>query len=138
MRYVNDSLAKDEDIVQAMEMTQWQYAVVYLSIFVFVFIPLEAILLFAFILFVSIWLDRWSTEMAITNKRVIIKTGLISRSTDEIKISSIEGIDLRQGLLGRMVGYGDIEITGTGGKSVSLKSVKDVIIVRKALAGQVG
>ena len=58
-------------------------------------------------------LDNWTSEYAITNKRVIIKVGLIRRRTVEMSISKIESINIDQSVLGRILGYGDISIVGT-------------------------
>lgn len=58
---------------------------------------------------------RATTEMAVTNKRVLIKTGLISRRTVELNLGKIENIAVDQGLLGRMMNYGKITVVGTGG-----------------------
>jgi len=51
---------------------------------------------------------------AVTNKRVIIKTGIISRRTVELVLVKCEGIQVVQGILGRIFGYGSIMVT-TGG-----------------------
>jgi uncharacterized membrane protein YdbT with pleckstrin-like domain len=51
---------------------------------------------------------------AVTNKRVIIKTGVISRRTVELVLAKCEGIQVMQGILGRIFGYGSIVVT-TGG-----------------------
>jgi uncharacterized membrane protein YdbT with pleckstrin-like domain len=51
---------------------------------------------------------------AVTNKRVIIKTGVISRRTVELVLVKCEGIQVMQGVLGRIFGYGSIMVT-TGG-----------------------
>lgn len=60
-------------------------------------------------------LRRTSAEMAVTNKRVIVKQGVLRQSSLEIPFSKIESIAVTQGVLGRMAGYGDIVIRGTGG-----------------------
>lgn len=53
--------------------------------------------------------------MAVTNKRVIIKTGLISRRTVELNLAKIENIAVDQGMWGRMMGFGKETVVGTGG-----------------------
>jgi uncharacterized membrane protein YdbT with pleckstrin-like domain len=58
---------------------------------------------------------RSSTEMAVTNKRVLVKTGMISRNTTEMMLGKIESIVVNQGILGRMLSYGTIIVRGTGG-----------------------
>lgn len=56
-----------------------------------------------------------SSEFGVTNKRVLIKTGFISRHSLEILLEKVEGIGVDQGILGRTLGFGSIVITGTGG-----------------------
>jgi hypothetical protein len=58
---------------------------------------------------------RSSTEMALTNKRVIIKTGLATRRTIEIMLPRVESIVIEEPTLGRMLGYGTVILRGTGG-----------------------
>lgn len=58
---------------------------------------------------------RSATEMALTNKRVIVKTGLTTRRTIELLLSRIESIAVEEPALGRMLGYGTVVIRGTGG-----------------------
>jgi uncharacterized membrane protein YdbT with pleckstrin-like domain len=55
-----------------------------------------------------------TTELAITNKRVIAKTGIIRRNSVEISNSKVEGITYHQGIIGRIFGYGSILVRGTG------------------------
>lgn len=54
------------------------------------------------------------TELAVTDRRFIRKTGWISRDTNEIELRSIEEVNLKQTILGRLLGYGTIIIRGTG------------------------
>ncbi len=69
----------------------------------------------------SIWLAlkafiyKISTELAITNKRIIAKTGLIKRNTIELNHSKVESFAVNQSILGRILGFGTITISGTGG-----------------------
>ncbi len=72
------------------------------------------------------WIRLRTTEMVITNRRVIYKTGLIVRNTHEQLLGKIENIKLQQGLIGRVLGYGTLELIGTGGSPVSLRLVDNV------------
>ena len=58
---------------------------------------------------------RNATEMAVTNKRVIVKTGIMSRRTFEMLLSKIESIGVDESVMGRMFGFGTVIIRGTGG-----------------------
>ena len=58
---------------------------------------------------------RNATEMALTNRRVVIKTGLGGRTTIEMLLNKVESIEVSETVLGRMLGYGTIVVIGTGG-----------------------
>ena len=58
---------------------------------------------------------RNATEMAVTNKRVLIKTGLASRRTLDLMLSRVESIGVEESFLGRIFGYGSVIVRGTGG-----------------------
>jgi uncharacterized membrane protein YdbT with pleckstrin-like domain len=58
---------------------------------------------------------RNATEMAVTNRRVVIKTGLFSRKTIEMLLNKVESIEVSETAIGRMMGYGTIVVIGTGG-----------------------
>ena len=58
---------------------------------------------------------RNATEMAVTNKRVLIKQGVFGRRTLEILLQKIESIAVEEPMSGRMLGYGTVIVRGTGG-----------------------
>ena len=58
---------------------------------------------------------RNATEMAVTNKRVIVKTGIIDRRTIELLLQRIESIAVEEPGMGRILGYGTVIVRGTGG-----------------------
>jgi uncharacterized membrane protein YdbT with pleckstrin-like domain len=60
------------------------------------------------------WWRRLTIEVAVTDRRVIYKTGLINRHTVEMNMDKIESVDVEQHLLGRLLNFGDITIHGTG------------------------
>lgn len=60
---------------------------------------------------------RGATEMAVTTRRVVIKTGLASRRTIEMLLNKVETIEVTEPGMGRMLGYGSITMIGTGGTS---------------------
>lgn len=69
------------------------------------------------------FLYKVSTEFAITNRRIISKTGFISRSTIEFNHNKIESINVEQGIFGRIFGYGSVVINGTGGVKTPIKNI---------------
>lgn len=63
----------------------------------------------------SAFVRRATTELAITDRRVIYKTGIVQRHTVEINRSKVETIGVNQSILGRLLGYGTVIVRGTGG-----------------------
>ena len=84
----------------------------------------------AFMLIMSV-LARNATEMAITSKRVVIKKGLLKRRTIELFLSKLESVDVEQGIIGRMLGYGTIVVRGTGGSSEPFRQVRSPLEFRR-------
>ena len=61
------------------------------------------------------YVEVMTSEFAVTTSRLIFKVGLISRYTTELLLAKVESIGVQQGLLGRLLNYGDLTVTGTGG-----------------------
>jgi len=74
-----------------------------------------------------------TTEYGITSTRVISKEGLIRRDIEEINLSSIESINVNQTIIGRILNYGTIVISGRGTSKVILKDIDRVIETRKLI-----
>ena len=55
------------------------------------------------------------SDFAISNNRLFMKTGFIRRSSVEVQLGAIEGIQVQQGFFGRLLGYGSVIVTGNGG-----------------------
>ncbi len=62
----------------------------------------------------SAWFKRWTTEIDVTNRRIVYKRGFIKRHTVEMNMDKVESVDVDQSVLGRLLNYGDITIHGTG------------------------
>jgi len=73
------------------------------------------------------------TEQGVTNKRVILKTGIISRKTQEMKLKAIETVEINQGILGRIFGFGTIKVTGRGISDFLFKGVDDPMSVKRQI-----
>jgi uncharacterized membrane protein YdbT with pleckstrin-like domain len=67
---------------------------------------------------------RATTELAVTDERVIYKTGLMRRHTFEVNRAKVDMVDVDQSILGRILGYGTITVRGTGG---SLEPIRDIV-----------
>ncbi len=83
------------------------------------------------------FLRRKATEMAVTNKRVIIKTGLLRRRTFELLLSKVESIGVDEGILGRMLGYGTVVVRGTGGTPEPFSRVGHPLEFRRQVQQQI-
>jgi uncharacterized membrane protein YdbT with pleckstrin-like domain len=96
----------------------------------------------ALLLVVALWRlsDRLilflSTEFGVTSKRVLGKTGFIRRTSLDIVLNKVEAIRLSQSILGRILNYGDIEVTGTGGTDEILRYLPDPLTFRKVVQEQ--
>ncbi len=84
----------------------------------------------AFFSFVVAWIRRASTEIAVTDRRVIAKRGLIARHTVEMNMDKVESVDVDQSVLGRIFGYGTITVHGTGADIEPLINISSPIEFR--------
>jgi len=79
----------------------------------------------------------FTTEFALTNKRVIAKTGLIRRRSVELLLPKIESIGVNQPVLGRILDYGTITVTGTGGTKEPFRNIAAPMELRKRVNAQI-
>ena len=77
-----------------------------------------------------------TTEMVITDKRVILKTGFVSRKTFEINLSKVETVIVDQSVFDRLFGSGSIKVVGTGGSSEPFKYIDKPLEFRRAIMEQ--
>lgn len=74
-----------------------------------------------------------TTEIAITNKRLVYKRGLVARYVGEMNIDRIEGVNVLQGVMGRIFNYGRLMVRGMGVGEVVLPPIEDPIKFRRAI-----
>lgn len=77
------------------------------------------------------WLWLRGIEQAVTTRRVVRKVGIVSRTTTELRLASIETVDLRQSFWGRIFGFGSVEITGRGETAMALYRIAHPIAVKR-------
>jgi uncharacterized membrane protein YdbT with pleckstrin-like domain len=82
------------------------------------------------------WFLRWTTEIGVTDRRVIYKSGFISRQTAEMNMDKIETVLVDQSLLGRLLDYGTITIQGTGASMESLRRIARPVTLRNAITAR--
>jgi membrane protein YdbS with pleckstrin-like domain len=90
-------------------------------------------LLLAVVSFVRSWFVRVNTEIVVTDKRIIHKVGWIARRTEEINITKVETVDVRQGIAGRIFDYGTVGIIGIGASWEPLRRVASPLELRNAI-----
>ncbi|MGH7264954.1 MAG: PH domain-containing protein [Candidatus Rokuibacteriota bacterium] len=73
------------------------------------------------------FIELITSEFAVTSSRLIFKVGLIARYTTELLLSKVESIGVTQGLTGRVLNFGDLTVTGTGGVREVFRRVRDPI-----------
>lgn len=128
MGYINDSLSNGEEIKELFKL-HW-FSKIPMIIWVILAIPTLGITL---LLAIWEWLKLRSIEQGVTNKRVILKKGIISRKSEEMKIASIETVEIIQGVLGRMFGFGTVKVTGRGISDLIFKNIDDPMDVKKKI-----
>lgn len=128
MSYIEQSLSKGEEIYQVFP-HHWMVKLTIMIHFIFSVFTVGIWLVPAII----VWLGWRNTEQGVTNKRVIFKHGIISRKTDEMRLSAIESIFIEQGILARILGYGTVTVTGRGQGDVKLKWMSDPLRVKREI-----
>ncbi len=80
--------------------------------------------------FLYAWIKRVTTELAVTSKRVIYKSGLLQRHTLEMNLSKVESVLVAQSVSGRIFGYGQVELKGTGASTSPMPMIADPLRFR--------
>jgi uncharacterized membrane protein YdbT with pleckstrin-like domain len=128
MSYIEQSLGSGERVI-ARAHFHWLYqlgAVLALVILGWVLIGIY--------IFIVMTVRYHTTEIGITTHRFILKTGLFTLNTQEIALQNIEGVKVHQSMWGRIFGYGNIRIEGTGVDAVEVpKMIDDPIGFRRAI-----
>ncbi len=83
------------------------------------------VFLFGLLGFARIMIEKATTEMAVTNIRLIYKRGLVARQVGEMSIDRVEGVNVQQTILGRLLGYGRIAVRGMGVGEILLPDIMD-------------
>ncbi len=98
-KYVENNLIKGEQVIYETKL-HW-----------ILFFHLKAL----FTVFIAPMIQRATSEFVITDRRVVIKIGWLNRDAFEMNLSKIESVNIHQSFIARILGYGTIIITGTGG-----------------------
>jgi uncharacterized membrane protein YdbT with pleckstrin-like domain len=87
-------------------------------------------LIVAVLMLLTAWFRRWTTEIAVTNKRIIYKRGFIRRQTVEMNMDKVASVDVSQSILGRIFNYGSIKVQAAGQNSEALPMIDSPIEFR--------
>lgn len=124
--YVDGVLINDEHVMYRARISRWSlWLPILLGILT---LPLFGI---GLLFWLWAWITYATTELAITNKRVIAKSGLVQRRTIEMFLEKIESIQVDQSVLGRLFDFGSVIISGTGVHSAPFRNISDPLALRK-------
>jgi uncharacterized membrane protein YdbT with pleckstrin-like domain len=76
------------------------------------------------------WFKRWTTEVDVTDRRIVYKRGFIRRHTVEMNMDKVESVDVDQSIVGRICNYGDVTVRGTGASIEPLRLIDDPLAFR--------
>jgi uncharacterized membrane protein YdbT with pleckstrin-like domain len=126
MSYIDKMLTDGEQVIYQAYLSMWsQFVLILVGI---VLLPVFGV---GLLLLLWAWLKCITTEISITNKRIISKVGIFNRSTMELRLDKIESIKVDQGIIGRILNFGSITIAGTGGDKTPLESIADPLRFQK-------
>jgi uncharacterized membrane protein YdbT with pleckstrin-like domain len=126
MSYVQDNLLPKEEIILIEKINLWA-----LLMPITIGILLLPVFGFGLLFLIAAAMEYFSTELALTNKRVIAKFGFIRRTTVEISLLKVETIQVRQGFVGRIFNFGDIVVTGAGNPQAIIPGIDKPLNFRR-------
>jgi len=145
MSYVNSNLLHDEQVVYRTRV-HWKLFVGPVLFALVVSVPLAWIALagkwsvfawiplgLAILWLVAAFIKRQTSEFVVTNKRVLMKVGVFTTRSIELLLSKVEAITVHQSLMGRLFGYGDIVLTGSGGTREPFSTIQSPLAFRNAV-----
>ena len=124
--YVDGVLMKDESVVYRGKITLWSLS--FLFIVGFLLLPFFGI---GLLFWLSAFIRYKTTELAVTNKRVIAKFGLLRRDTIELSHSGVESLQVSQTIIDRILNAGTIIIQGTGGSKTPIPTISNPLKFRR-------
>lgn len=131
MSYTKKTLAPSEALVYYSSYSWWYVSKaavfsVFLAVVPFLILIAPVPLLLAL-------LDRWFTEYSITNRRVVVKRGIIRRNVHELNLRLIEGVDVHQTVWGRLFGVGTVTVRGQGDQRLIFHWCAAPLLVKRKL-----
>ena len=142
MGYIESNLLADEQIVYKAKLHSvifWKPCALIMLGVVFLFIlPIAGMIVLAIGLIALIppVIDYTTSEFGVTNTRVIIQVGLIRRRTLELLLRHVEAILVDQSVTGRILNYGSVTLTGTGGVRETFGNISNPLEFRRRVQGE--
>jgi len=149
MAYIDENLLQGEKVAHTTTL-HWIIFLKPMLLFIFSFIMMDLLwdidilkYIYYALFIISIgWASIESiklitTEFGVTNKRVIIKKGIIQRDSLEIFLHKVSGIQVNQNIIGRLLNFGTIIISGTGGNREYFDNINDPLKLRRSVQEQV-
>lgn len=115
--YIEKHLCEGEILRHRGAFHWFEHAKAWLMLVVF------GILIVGIVYFIAKMIHLNTTEFVVTDRRVVMKTGLWSADVNEIALDAIEGSTLKQGILGRIFGFGRLSIHGRGETHITFPSM---------------
>jgi uncharacterized membrane protein YdbT with pleckstrin-like domain len=115
-RYVNSNLFRNEQVIFETNY-HWIHWLSWKSLFTLGIYPT---------------IQSYTDEFVIANRRIIIKKGIFSYYTLEMNIQRVGSVSVQQSLLGRIMGYGSVTITGVGSTSETFKDIGNPLAFRRS------
>lgn len=146
MSYVDEHLLTGETVVyrahQHWTIFFWSSVILLAGLVLLVLFPDNYIIGLAVtgvgvVLLIPPLIKYFTSEYAVTNKRVIVKLGLVQRDSSETLLSKVEAIAVDQTIPGRMLNFGTITITGTGGTKESFPRIAQPMEFRRRVQAQI-
>ncbi len=143
MSYVESNLMQGEQVVHQTSlhwlMYFWPIVLAVVGLFMLLAVPAlgVGVLALAGVIGIVVFITVHNAEFAVTNKRVIMKTGWLNRRSLELLLSKIESIAVDQGFAGKVLGYGTIVLSGTGGSHEPFQNIDDPFEFRKQVQEQI-
>lgn len=135
-KYIEANLANSEQILYKAQIHWYVYINAAVALILSIIVHQNKILSASF-LFLAVCIAmkahiyRCSTELAVTNMRIIAKVGWISRTSTELRHDKVESIMLDQTVMGRIMGFGTVLLHGTGSGITALKDIDNPLEFRK-------
>jgi uncharacterized membrane protein YdbT with pleckstrin-like domain len=123
--YVDSNLPVGEKVVYRAHISLWSLALL-------IFLGLLLLVVVVGLVFLAIaWIRYRTTEFAVTDRRIIAKSGLISRRTAEMFLDKVESLNVDQTIAGRLFDYGTVTVRGTGATLEPFRSISAPLELRK-------